>query len=151
MISDAREAVMSLPADDQSTLRRPLYTFQVPASFSMDHGYSGPRPIVVGPTDAPQVRINLNPGHTLTSDPHGLTALTDLAARLDARAFEVALAPGDLLVINNNSAVHGRPPFARAGDGEDRWLRRVYVKRDLWRPGSGVLPPARLVRATQWP
>lgn len=148
MISDARDAAMKLRPHDQSALRRPLYAFRAPASFSMGDDYFPPQPIVTGPPDAPHVRINLNPGHTRTSDSDGARALTALSERLHTGAFPVTLAPGDLLVINNKAAAHGRPPFARAADGQDRWLRRVYIKRDLWKPGSGVRPQVRVVPAS---
>ena len=41
------------------------------------------------------------------------------------------LEPGDLLVIDNNVAVHGRTPFVARFDGTDRWLQRTFVVADL--------------------
>jgi L-asparagine oxygenase len=43
----------------------------------------------------------------------------------------VVLEPGDLLVIDNNRAVHGRSPFPARFDGTDRWLQRAFVVADL--------------------
>jgi L-asparagine oxygenase len=43
----------------------------------------------------------------------------------------VALEAGDLLIIDNNVAVHGRSPFAARFDGSDRWLQRAFVVSDL--------------------
>ena len=50
--------------------------------------------------------------------------------------------PGDLLIVDNHGALHGRTPFSRRGDGRDRWLLRTFVARDLARsakdrPGNG--------------
>lgn len=43
----------------------------------------------------------------------------------------VVLTPGDLLVIDNNRAVHGRSPFTARFDGGDRWLQRAFIVSDL--------------------
>ncbi len=48
----------------------------------------------------------------------------------------VVLEPGDLLVVDNNIAVHGRSPFAARFDGYDRWLQRSFVVTDL-APSAG--------------
>lgn len=39
----------------------------------------------------------------------------------------VRLAPGEVLVIDNDVVVHGRAPFQARNDGTDRWLKRVNV------------------------
>jgi L-asparagine oxygenase len=46
-------------------------------------------------------------------------------------ATSVVLTPGDLLVIDNNRAVHGRSPFTARFDGTDRWLQRAFIVSDL--------------------
>ena len=43
----------------------------------------------------------------------------------------VVLTPGDLLVIDNNRAVHGRSAFTARFDGTDRWLQRAFIVSDL--------------------
>ena len=48
----------------------------------------------------------------------------------------VVLEPGDLLVVDNNIAVHGRSPFTARFDGADRWLQRSFVVTDL-APSAG--------------
>ena len=48
----------------------------------------------------------------------------------------MVLEPGDLLVIDNNVAVHGRSPFTARFDGHDRWLQRSFVVADL-APSAG--------------
>ncbi|ERG69144.1 TauD/TfdA family dioxygenase [Segniliparus rugosus] len=39
----------------------------------------------------------------------------------------VVLEPGDMAIIDNDVAVHGRAPFTARYDGTDRWLKRVNV------------------------
>lgn len=40
----------------------------------------------------------------------------------------VSLAPGEVLVVDNDLAVHGRVPFRARYDGSDRWLKRASVR-----------------------
>lgn len=51
------------------------------------------------------------------------------AVRLATR--RVVLESGDLLVIDNDRAVHGRTPFTPRYDGTDRWLKRALVVTSL--------------------
>jgi hypothetical protein len=76
-------------------------------------------------------------------NPAGRAALAQLTAGLEAAATDVVLQPGDLVIIDNYRAVHGRRPFQPRYDGRDRWLKRVHVTRDLrrsrrWRPGPAA-------------
>jgi hypothetical protein len=43
----------------------------------------------------------------------------------------IKLRPGELLIVDNRRAVHGRTVYKAYYDGEDRWLQRIYVVRDL--------------------
>jgi len=43
----------------------------------------------------------------------------------------IVLEAGDLLVIDNDRAVHGRTPFIPRYDGTDRWLKRSLVVTSL--------------------
>ncbi|MFF0048227.1 TauD/TfdA family dioxygenase [Streptomyces sp. NPDC005498] len=51
--------------------------------------------------------------------------LTDELARV---SVAVSLEPGDVLVVDNDMAVHGRVPFTARYDGTDRWLKRASVR-----------------------
>jgi alpha-ketoglutarate-dependent taurine dioxygenase len=57
-----------------------------------------------------------------------LRALGDATA---ACHTSVALEAGDLLIVDNAVAVHGRTPFTARFDGADRWLQRTFVVGDL--------------------
>ncbi|MGP3921049.1 TauD/TfdA family dioxygenase [Nonomuraea sp. 10N515B] len=50
----------------------------------------------------------------------------------------LALSPGEVLVIDNDQAVHGRVPFRPRYDGTDRWLKRASVRVR----GRRTRPPA---------
>jgi len=54
-------------------------------------------------------------------------ALAALHAAVKQATRHVVLQAGDLLVIDNDRAVHGRTPFVPRYDGTDRWLKRALV------------------------
>jgi L-asparagine oxygenase len=58
-------------------------------------------------------------------------ALKALAGVTASYHTGVVLTAGDALVVDNNSAVHGRTAFAPRFDGNDRWLQRTFVVADL--------------------
>jgi Fe(II)/alpha-ketoglutarate-dependent arginine beta-hydroxylase len=58
-------------------------------------------------------------------------AVTGFCQAIDEHLTEVVLKPGDLLIVNNHRAVHGRRPFKPTYSGRDRWLKRVNVARDF--------------------
>lgn len=43
------------------------------------------------------------------------------------------LQPGDLLIIDNQKAMHSRTKFKARFDGTDRWLQRLLVAKSLSR------------------
>lgn len=58
-------------------------------------------------------------------------ALTSLHRAVRETTRQVVLDAGDLLVIDNDRAVHGRTPFSPRYDGTDRWLKRALVVASL--------------------
>ena len=53
-----------------------------------------------------------------------------LADEIDAKARQVRLEQGDLLILDNHRIVHARTPFTPRFDGTDRWLQRLSVQSD---------------------
>jgi alpha-ketoglutarate-dependent taurine dioxygenase len=64
-------------------------------------------------------------------DADATAALDRLRAAVDEVQLKVFLEAGDLLVVDNQVAVHGRSPFTPRFDGTDRWLQRTFVVSDL--------------------
>ena len=50
---------------------------------------------------------------------------------IDQKKEGILLEAGDLLIVDNRRAVHGRNQFQAYFDGYDRWLQRGYVTRNL--------------------
>jgi L-asparagine oxygenase len=58
-------------------------------------------------------------------------ALKELQSIVNQQYVSICLEPGDLLIVDNNVAVHGRTPFKAKFDGFDRWLQRAFVVDSL--------------------
>ncbi|MFJ4677255.1 guanitoxin biosynthesis L-enduracididine beta-hydroxylase GntD [Kitasatospora sp. NPDC088783] len=86
--------------------------------------------VLSGDPDAPNVRIDpaFMP-RELQGD--AAEALDEIIDQIDVQLRDVVLVPGELLIVDNKRAVHGRRPFAARYDGTDRWLRRINVLADL--------------------
>ena len=108
----------------------------VTASFTaiaaMHHN---PEPVAVlsGHRDSPYLRLDPYFMATADGDDAARHALDAVIAAIDTNLYDCVLQAGDLLIIDNMRAVHGRRPFAARYDGTDRWLKRVNVTRDLRR------------------
>lgn len=88
-------------------------------------------PILTGDRLAPFVRIDPAFMKRELDDPAAERALDEVTREFDSRMRDVILAPGEMLIIDNMRAVHGRRPFEARYDGTDRWLRRINVTADL--------------------
>lgn len=64
-------------------------------------------------------------------DPRAQSALDDLTESLNKKIWDCVLDAGDYLFIDNYRTVHGRKPFKPHYDGNDRWLKRLNITRDL--------------------
>jgi len=87
--------------------------------------------ILDGVRDCPYIRIDPYFMHTRPGDADAKHALDHISDTIDADLQDVVLRDGDLIIIDNRRAVHGRRAFKARFDGTDRWLKRVNVTRDL--------------------
>ena len=93
--------------------------------------YEQPVSVLFGNRNDPGIRVDPPYMEALPDDREAEAALASLCKQLESRLVDVALEPGDVLVIDNQRCVHGRQPFRARLDGTDRWLRKVTVTRDL--------------------
>ncbi|WP_326809702.1 TauD/TfdA family dioxygenase [Streptomyces scopuliridis] len=91
------------------------------------------RPLLFGSRESPYLRVDVPYTEALPGDTRAAEALDALSAQLAQRAATVCLAEGDLLLIDNHRALHGRRTFRARYDGTDRWMRKLTVVRDLRR------------------
>jgi L-asparagine oxygenase len=101
--------------------------------LSADDVRPTPAPVLFGSRDCPFVRLDPPYMRAVPGDHRAEQALTTLINLLAQSVTDVVLDPGDLLLIDNHRALHGRRPFPARYDGTDRWLRRATTVRDLSR------------------
>ena len=86
--------------------------------------------IFFGDRRAPYIRLD-PPYMEANGNGRARDALESLLREVRAKRTHLRLHPGEIAVIDNFRAVHGREPFKARYDGTDRWLKRVKVTRDL--------------------
>jgi L-asparagine oxygenase len=132
-VAYAKSALELLPNAVVETLRQPLYRIAAPESFLDTHGrrlWSNATPIIFGSAHRPETRVNFNGVLALT--PIAAAALEEFQDALDAVTMKFVLQPGELLIIDNRKAVHGRTAFNATFGPQARWLQRAYVRSTLW-------------------
>ena len=126
-------ALELLTAEVIATLREPRFRTRPDASFLTDPatlGDFGPAaPILTGSTERPTFTFDAD--LMIGIDLEAQAAIEALRRAVKVAHVSVVLEAGDLLVIDNHAAVHGRTPFAARYDGTDRWVQRTFVVDDL--------------------
>jgi L-asparagine oxygenase len=122
--------VEHLSADEQSVLRQTRFRIGVDASFGGTRANLGePVAVLSGRADEPTLLFDAD--LMIGTDTEAEAVLQRLVSLVARHATGVVLEAGDVLVIDNTAAVHGRSPFAARFDGTDRWLQRAFVVNDL--------------------
>lgn len=104
---------------------------------AVDESYLGDRRNLLGPAiavlsgDRTHPTMVFDADLMVGTDADADAALQALSAAVAEHATGVVLERGDLLVVDNFAAVHGRGPFTPRYDGTDRWLQRTFVVCDL--------------------
>lgn len=87
--------------------------------------------VLFGDRTSPYVRIDPYFMDPVQDNERAQAALDALIRSIDSRIEDVILEAGDFCFIDNFKAVHGRKPFKAHFDGNDRWLKRINITRDL--------------------
>ncbi|MGV9766765.1 hypothetical protein [Micromonospora tulbaghiae] len=131
----AAELITRLDNNDVALLREPRWITGVDESFRMGgqqfiHGdVRGPMPILSGSPDDPF--IVLDQDLMRGTDPVAQSLLDRIIALYPAARSSYVLRAGDVLLLDNARAVHGRSPFEPRFDGADRFVVRSFVTGDL--------------------
>lgn len=114
-----------------TVLRERRFVTTVDESFRT-HGEADTEFVVTPITgDGDAMRLIYDEALMRGTDPEAERALAALAAAVRTSTRGTVLRTGDLLIIDNHRAVHGRSRFSPRFDGTDRWLRRVMVLRTV--------------------
>lgn len=146
-IASVRRMLPLVPARHRPTLFQPLFRTGIDYSFGnlATTKANGPvLSVLYGERKDPGLRYDLDLMAGLNERAReALDAVKRAAQRV---CTGVRLAAGDLLVIDNRRAVHGRSAFTARYDGRDRWLKRAYLVGDLAAIGSDRRPGERVIR-----
>ncbi|MBU6317632.1 MAG: TauD/TfdA family dioxygenase, partial [Acidobacteria bacterium] len=135
-LSSIDEVLPLLPHHIVDTLSAPRFRTAVDESYL--HGrqnvLGAPMAVLGGDRRRPTMVFDadLMVGVDAEAD-HALQVFGEAVA---AHCTSVGLCAGDVLVVDNTVAVHGRTPYTPRFDGTDRWLQRSFVVADL-APSAG--------------
>jgi len=120
--------------EEKQLLRNPLWKTGVDLSFKL-HGKEfaegeirGPMPIIRGSDIDPM--LNFDQDLMFAHDNYGVHLITKIVAIYYEKRLQHNLSPGEIILIDNRRAVHGRSPFFPKYDGTDRFLIRCFSTFD---------------------
>ncbi len=126
-----RQVLSALSDESRETLFRVEFQTAPPSSFALDGDQAPVHAVLSGAPHDPDLRVDLASTTPRTSA--AAAALLELGELFDSTAETFHLIPGDLAVVDNRVAAHGRTAFRPRYDGQDRWLQRTFVMSDLRR------------------
>jgi|SRR5579871_3711636 len=131
--SGIRVVLPRLEPEVVQVLYQPWYRIKLASSFvgTRVTAFSRPNPVLSGCPSDPDLCVDF----------HGIEPLNDVARQaleelrhhILGSLVGVVLEPGDMLIVDNRKAVHGRTDFSPRYDGHDRWLRRCFAVADIRR------------------
>jgi hypothetical protein len=130
-LASIHEIAPQLPLNVRAVLFEPRFRTAVDESYlgARPTRLGAPMPVLTGDWDHPTMVFDAD--LMVGMDDEAEAALQQLAEATERCHTSVVLDAGDLLVVDNSIAVHGRTPFTPRFDGTDRWLQRTFVVCDL--------------------
>jgi L-asparagine oxygenase len=130
-------------------LREPLYRIKLASSFvgAERDVFVDPMPVLSGSWSDPELCVDFHAMEPMSVA--AAWALEKLREQMVGSLVGAVLEPGDLLVVDNRKAVHGRTGFSPRYDGQDRWLRRCFAVTDIRAAQPQLRPASRVHRALQ--
>ncbi|WP_406266108.1 TauD/TfdA family dioxygenase [Nocardia sp. NBC_00881] len=123
---------VELSAEQRGLLSTPVLPILPDVSYGGGYEKCSATPIptlwsAAGPDEQ---TLRYDPAYTPLDDaaPEFRAAYARLTAELERVCVTAALAPGEVLLVDNDVTVHGRVPFTARYDGTDRWLKRVNIR-----------------------
>lgn len=105
-----------------------LFLTKPPPSFGNTTSDQKLHPVLIGDLDDPNILIDYAATHPVNDT--AKVAMMELRESFIKTMNMYQLCVGDMAVVDNRIAVHGRTPFVPRYDGTDRWLQRVYGHLD---------------------
>ncbi|MEO8382404.1 MAG: TauD/TfdA family dioxygenase [Acidobacteriota bacterium] len=141
VFSSIRRILPHLTLAHRRELFIPQFKTKVDASFG---GGEGPTLAVLS-GDPGDPFLRFDDDFMTAETAAGDRALAALRAAVNQERREIAVGRADMLIIDNHRAVHARSEFLPHYDGEDRYLLRLGVVRDLSVSLEDRLPGTRII------
>jgi alpha-ketoglutarate-dependent taurine dioxygenase len=125
------EVMPQLPADVLDVLFQPRFRTAIDESYLQGRENVLGEPMTVLSGDRARPSMVFDADLMVGIDQQADDSLRVLGEAIEMCHTSVALEAGDLLIVDNTVAVHGRSPFTPRFDGTDRWLQRTFVVSDL--------------------
>ena len=109
-------------------MSEPRFLTETPPSFGDTMAGGIRHPVLNGDADDPDLRVDFHASHPVDDDAH--KALAMLRDSFETVVETLWPAPGDLVLLDNRIAIHGRTCFKPHYDGRDRWLHRTFIHVD---------------------
>lgn len=149
VVSSLRRIRQHITPQLDRILREPLYQTGIDYSFGNVKEIKGNGPIIpILRGDPEDPLIIFDPDLMVGITEEARRAIATLKQLFDQEKELVFLERGDLLLIDNYRALHGRTPFTAYYDGKDRWLQRTYITRNLLRASQLFDDKRRVVHYT---
>ncbi len=141
IFSSIRRILPHLTLAQRHELFKQQFKTKIDASFG---GGEGPTLAVLS-GDPADPYLRFDDDFMTAETPAGKRALAALRAAVNQERREIAVGPGDMLVIDNHRVVHARSEFLPHFDGQDRYLLRLGIVRDLAVSLEERLPGTRII------
>lgn len=155
---DARKLLSVLNTQQRDLLKQPFYQCKVGESFQATaESWSRARPILQGDEQTAElllyeIAMRVDPNLPVAIQQKANLALQQLYTHLksDSPLIEShRITPGDVLIINNRAAIHGRtaftPQVTNSYNTTNRWLERVYITKAAMLHSQKTLPSNRRI------
>lgn len=122
-----------MSTDDLDRLQHPEFRIGIPEMFrsSVNETYHWTQPIPLVEKTGMDLRIRANMSFVRSFKTRYASTLSRLQQICEKYSTPITLKTGDVLVINNNKALHGRRAFNAKIDGSDRWMQQVYISGQM--------------------
>ena len=150
-ILPVQSILQNISPQEQQVLREPLWMTGVDLSFKLndqefrDGDLRGPMPIISGLQTDPQLVFDqdLMKG----TDDVSRTMIDKVVGIYYEKRHAHIFAPGDIVIIDNRRAVHGRSTFKPKYDGKDRFLVRCFGVFDYTKTAYARPNESRMIAA----
>lgn len=127
-VAEANRAVSLLSDDVVSILSQRRFVSGFPSSFTRTDGVNRvTHPHRVLRLVSGRWYLRFNSHTTQGCDEEAQAAVQRLIVALEEMSEDIELTPGDVVIIDNHTAAHGRTAFTPRYDGQDRWLKRSFA------------------------